>query len=242
MGTPTCHVAADHPSIASTASAGSRRAGVRGKLASMTTKAEERKARAAKKEAAVQTYARTGNLTLAAASAGVSRDTVYHWRNNDSIFDEAMEEAEAVARDLLVEEIRRRGVDGVDEPVVHMGRFTFYQDPDTGELIRDSRGIPKPLTVKRYSDTLLLRLAEARMPEQFRANHRVDVHNENPAVIFAPVPQGQDEWLAQFGQGDIAEQARQRLGRQVPALPEPRTVIEGQAKEVVDLFDDPMFR
>ena len=56
------------------------------------------------------------------AEAGVSRRTVYALRNNDEAFAKASEEAEDVAADRLETEAWRRGVDGVEETVISLGK------------------------------------------------------------------------------------------------------------------------
>jgi hypothetical protein len=90
-------------------------------------------------------YRKNANMTAAAQAAGVTRQTVHDWRNADEEFAAQMLDASEAANDALREEIRRRGVDGWDERLVSAGK-------DMG-------------TIHKYSDTLLIFHAKARMPE-----------------------------------------------------------------------------
>ena len=103
----------------------------------------------------LEALAATGNVTLAARAAAVSRTSVYAYRQADEDFERGWLEAEQIAGDRLEAEAWRRGVDGVSEPVVSAGRLVTGADGN-------------PLFVQRYSDQLLLALLRARRPE-FRA-------------------------------------------------------------------------
>ena len=87
----------------------------------------------------LEALAETGNVTLAARAAAVSRTSIYAHRHADDDFERAWLEAEQVAADRLEAEAWRRGVDGVSEPVVSAGR-----------LVTDAAG--NPIFVQRYSD------------------------------------------------------------------------------------------
>jgi hypothetical protein len=100
----------------------------------------------------LEAFAECGIIRSAAKAAGIARQTVYDWKNNDPAFAARYEVAEADANDVLREEIRRRAVDGWDEPV--------YQG---GDLVG---------TIRRYDSGLLKFIAQSRMPE-FR--DRLDV-------------------------------------------------------------------
>jgi hypothetical protein len=105
--------------------------------------------------------AETGNVTLSARAAAVSRASIYEHRAADAVFAKAWEEAEQIAADRLEAEAWRRGVEGVPEPLVSAGR-----------LVGDADG--KPMFVQRYSDTLLLALLRAHKPEKFRDRTSVE--------------------------------------------------------------------
>lgn len=90
----------------------------------------------------------TCNVTEAASSIGIGRRTAYEWRTADPVFAAAWDEAEQMAADRLEREAWRRGVEGVDKPVVYKGEITD--------------------TFKEYSDRMLELLLKAHRPERFR--------------------------------------------------------------------------
>ena len=97
----------------------------------------------ARQECFLEALADTGSVTTAVAIAGTSRTRVYELRKADPVFAAAWEEAEDIAADRLEDEARRRALEGVPELLV-----------SAGKLVRDDDG--KPITVRRYSDNLLL--------------------------------------------------------------------------------------
>ena len=99
----------------------------------------------------LEALADTGSVTKAAVVAGTSRTRVYELRKVDPAFAAAWAEAEDIAVDQLEDEARRRAVEGVPEPLV-----------SAGKLVRDDNG--QPITVRRYSDSLLTTLIKARRP------------------------------------------------------------------------------
>jgi hypothetical protein len=105
----------------------------------------------ARRESFLRVLADTGNVTAAVAAAGTSRTRVYELRKTDTAFAAAWDEAEDIATDRLEDEARRRAVEGVAEPLV-----------SAGKLVRGDDG--QPITVRRYSDNLLLALIKARRP------------------------------------------------------------------------------
>ena len=99
--------------------------------------------------------AATANVTAACELIGVSRATVYEWRAKDAAFCALWEDAVEMATDALEAEARRRALDGVQEPIVVMGRIAKDDDGNT-------------LYVRKYSDTLMQLLLRAHRPEKFR--------------------------------------------------------------------------
>ena len=110
----------------------------------------------------LQTLAETGNVTAAAAVAGISRTGAYDHREIDEAFARAWAEAEEIAADKLEAEAWRRGVDGIEEPIISLGKVVAGEDE-------------KPLTIRRYSDTLLLALLRAHRPQLYREKASVEV-------------------------------------------------------------------
>src|SRR6516164_10641138 len=109
----------------------------------------------ARRENFLKVLADTGSVTAAVAAAGTSRTRVYELRKTDTAFAAAWDEAEDIATDRLEDEARRRAVEGVAGPLV-----------SAGKLVRGDDG--QPITVRRYSDNLLLALIKARRPPRAR--------------------------------------------------------------------------
>ena len=99
-------------------------------------------------------FERSANVTEACHASDIDRSTFYQWLEHDETFTMLYHQAEQIANDAIRAEIKRRGMDGYDEPV--------YQ---SGLLVG---------TVHKYSDTLLIFLAKARMSE-FREKQQVEV-------------------------------------------------------------------
>ena len=115
-----------------------------------------------RKQHFLEVLAKCGNVTAAAAAAGVARCVPYEHRKTDDAFAKAWEEAEEVAADRLEAEAGRRGVEGVEEPVISLGKVVQGAD---GE----------PLIIRRYSDTVLLALLRAHRPEKYRERSSVEI-------------------------------------------------------------------
>ena len=96
-----------------------------------------------------------GNITQAARDADIDRGTHYDWLREDPAYKGDVCDAMERAADALVEEARRRAVEGVDEPI--------YQ---AGERMVDKDG--NPAVLKRYSDGLLTFLLRGDRPEKYR--------------------------------------------------------------------------
>ena len=110
-------------------------------------------AAAAWRGAFIERLRATGNVTLAAAGAGVSRQHVYKARNRSKAFRRAWEEALEQAMDLLEGEARRRAT-GIKEDVYYAGRVV------------GTRNV--------YDSALLMFLLKAHRPHKFRDNVKVE--------------------------------------------------------------------
>jgi hypothetical protein len=116
----------------------------------------------ARRENFLKVLADTGSVTAGVAAAGTSRTRVYELRKSDTAFAAAWVEAEDIATDRLEDEARRRAVEGVAEPLV-----------SAGKLVRGDDG--QPITVRRYSDKLLLELMKAHRPPRRERSVRFQV-------------------------------------------------------------------
>ena len=97
---------------------------------------------------------KTGNVSAAAAAAGISRPHVYLARADDPEFAVAWSERIEAAVQSLEGEARRRALDGVEEPIYHQGEQCG--------------------TVRRYSDTLMIFLLKAHRPERYRERSQTE--------------------------------------------------------------------
>jgi hypothetical protein len=102
-------------------------------------------------------YGERGRVDLACQAVGLSRSGAYRLRGKSADFARDWKEAKAVAVSVLEDEARRRAVDGVDEPLVSNGR-----------LVTDEHG--KPVTVRRYSDKLMVLLLKGAKPGIYHDN------------------------------------------------------------------------
>ena len=84
-------------------------------------------------------------MAAAAKAAGIWRKTHYRWLKDQS-YAEEFQDAQEEFRDRIRAEIRRRAIDGWDEPVVYQGVLT-------GAVVR------------KYSDRMLELMAKAYCPE-----------------------------------------------------------------------------
>lgn len=127
------------------------------------------------------------HVGLAARAVGVSRQRIYEWARKDPVF---LAEWEEVTRTLVAQnfedEAIRRGVHGIDEPVIYQGTPTGmwvdkHGNPvsrtDGGYVNHSGKAIPadqvswRPHTIRRYSDTMLAMLLNGARPEKYQ-RHR----------------------------------------------------------------------
>lgn len=78
---------------------------------------------------------------------------------------------EEKVKQALEAEAFRRAHDGVEDPIVYQGRFVYLTGPD-GEPLLDADGNPRLAKLRKYSDTLLMFLMKAAMPEKYRERHQ----------------------------------------------------------------------
>lgn len=109
----------------------------------------------ARKEIFLGAYAAEGVIQPACLAADISRTTYRRWRKDDDAFSAGCDDALQAAIDAGERELRRRGVDGVEEHLTYKGEPIWRRDPDTGDLLLDDDFNPVPFTVRRQSDRLL---------------------------------------------------------------------------------------
>jgi len=106
-----------------------------------------------KKRKFLEALREAGNIRIACEVAGIDRRQLHQKKTRDPKFSADWDAAYAEAADRLEQEAWRRAVEGVEEPVVSMGK-----------LVRDEDG--KPIALRKYSDTLMLALLRAHKPEK----------------------------------------------------------------------------
>jgi hypothetical protein len=130
------------------------------------------------------TLALTGNVTRAAEAANIERKTAYLARERDPAFRARWADALDEASDRLEEEARRRAY-GVDEPVIFQGEpCVTWVGPDGNVVGKEAPGARLvPLTVKKYSDGLLMFLLKACRPEKYRERQDVSVTSQGGGPV-----------------------------------------------------------
>jgi hypothetical protein len=111
-----------------------------------------------KRAAFLESLAKGVSVSAAFKLATLSRSAAYAWRDKDPEFSARWKEAIASGTDMLIDEMRRRAVEGVRKPIMHQGRICYR--------LRDS-GDVEELWVCEYSDTLAMFLAKSRDPERY---------------------------------------------------------------------------
>jgi len=130
------------------------------------TPAEElAETRRLRKIAFLAAFAGCGRITKAAKAAGIDPDTHYEWKKTDPDYAKSFDDLRERVTDLLEDEAIRRAMEGVDEPQI--GRVAR----DTDGLLTNPDG--SALTVKRFSDTLLVILLKGNRPERYRERYEL---------------------------------------------------------------------
>ena len=115
--------------------------------------------------------AKTGNPSVACRASAMTRREVNVLRQTDADFELAFQDAMDEAADLLEAEAWRRALEGVAEPVVKAGRPVLH--PTTGEAI----------TVRRYSDALLVLLLRGSKPGKFALRPTVSTREDTGQIL-----------------------------------------------------------
>lgn len=135
-----------------------------------------------KKAAFLAVYAEVASITEAAKAAGIDRSTHYAWLEKDAKYKRSFAGAQEQACDVLEREARRRAAEGVNEPVIYKGELMGVWVNGDGETVSEGTegAILIPLTVKKYSDTLLIFLLKGALPDKYkdRLHQTVDIRSE----------------------------------------------------------------
>ena len=123
-------------------------------------------------------YAETGLLTKSAEAAGVTYRTMQRHRTEDPEFAQQVEDAKMQFRDLISEEVFRRGVKGYDRPIYQRGEYVGIE--------------------RMYSDRMLELTAKRYEPE-FRDKQQLDVNHSGGVLVVQSKTESTEEWLKQWG-------------------------------------------
>src|SRR5690606_2791096 len=122
--------------------------------------------------------------------------------------------------DGLELEAVRRATEGDADYVVQGGRVVYMKDPETDQYATDPlTGEKVPVVRRNRSDRLLERLLEAKRPEQYRQNVKVD-HQVQGGVLLV-------------GQVGEASQRGKQLGLTYEEEPE-RNQAKYRTKDVIE--------
>lgn len=121
-----------------------------------------------KRKAFLVALAETGQVTKAARAVGYTNTSFLHrMRRNDEAFAEEWKQAEDAAGDFLIEEARRRAVEGVLEPIYYKGEVAGYKT--------------------NHSDALLMFIIRGLRPETYRDSQRGGDTNINFGIAVLPM-------------------------------------------------------
>jgi hypothetical protein len=119
-----------------------------GNISGIEAVARQRKITQRKRRTLLTLLAQGSRIGVACEAIKVSRQAVHLVRRREPEFNQQVEDALAVGATALEDEALRRAVEGVDRPVFQGGKLCGH--------------------VREYSDTLLLALLKARLPDKYR--------------------------------------------------------------------------
>jgi hypothetical protein len=138
--------------------------------------------RAAKQDLLLLALGKCASIKQACEVAGIDRKTFYRWKASSKTFARDVEITSEEANDTVDDEIVRRAIEGIEEPLVSMGNVIYEE-----ELVYDVYGKPEldakgrqktqrgaKIMHKKYSDGLLLALAKSRM-KKYRDREDLDL-------------------------------------------------------------------
>lgn len=141
----------------------------------------------------------TASITRAAAAAKIDRQQHYRWLAEDPDYAEEFKQARIEAAQALEDEAIRRAHEGWEEPVIYQGELCYHTDSL-------GRRMPKrPLTIRKYSDQLLIATLKAWQPERYRERTEHTGPGGGP-IDIRPRFEGTFEELLALYRKTIAEQ------------------------------------
>lgn len=146
-----------------------------------------------KKRAFLVAFSRIGTAVGAEEASGTSDAMHGEWKRlssdwYDPLYAEAFAVAKVKAGERLEHEARRRAIIGVRKPVLYQGAQVMVEqrNPD-GSVVMGADGKPVlvPLMDVTYSDTLLIALMNANLPEKFKYRHEHAGPGGGPIQVLA---------------------------------------------------------
>lgn len=130
--------------------------------------------------------AECGQITRAAFDVGWHPVSAHRWKEKNEQFADEWRAALEIYADGIEAEAYRRGVQGVDKPLSHQGQLSYvFQRDANGVLIKDAdghyitemddRGRPKVVTVKEYSDSILLAMLKAKRAREYGDKSKLEL-------------------------------------------------------------------
>lgn len=139
-----------------------------------------------KAEEFLEIYSSLGTIGSACSEVGITRHQVNRWKEmgdfivayptEDDLlpFPEAFINAKLDFEDYLEAKAIEWALVGIKEPLTYQGQFTYKRNPETLELLRHHNGEPVIETVHKRNSKLLERILEAKKPELYRNNYKVE--------------------------------------------------------------------
>lgn len=93
----------------------------------------------------------------------------YRWMREDPEYKAEFALAHEEAIQCLEDEAVRRAHEGLEEPLVYQGQFTYASYNK-----KTKKGIGPPLAIRKYSDQLLMFLLRAARPEKYRERFQME--------------------------------------------------------------------
>lgn len=132
--------------------------------------ANRTKVTAKKRQRFLELVANSCSIVKAALAIGVSRNHLYRLRDTDANFAIDWDKALQLGADVLEEEVRRRAVVGVREPVYYKGDVVGH--------------------VRKYSDILLIFRLKGLKPDMYRDRYTAELSGPGgtplPVQIYLP--------------------------------------------------------
>lgn len=139
-----------------------------------------------------------GDVTAACKTAGVSSQTVYKWRK-DLDFAKAWDLAITHVYEALFKAASKRASEGVEDYVVHDGRIVVHHwdcepKPSANGRYCEDDCDGRPLIRRKYSDSLVRGLLQARDPLDRHREKQTVQHEGEGGVLVVPGKISVEDW------------------------------------------------